>query len=97
MPIFVAPRRLKPFISNELRNGPLKPIRYREGNSIGIGYDAKILRVVCEIWLCGTNLKHTSGLTSGPIGLFRGVMAAGVQTPLFQARAVGNAVRKTAL
>ena len=51
MPIFVAPRRLKPFISNELRNGPLKPIRYREGNSIVIGYDAKILRVVCEIWL----------------------------------------------
>lgn len=51
LPIFVAPRQLEPFITNELRDGPLKPIRYREGNSVVIGYDAKILRAVCEIWL----------------------------------------------
>lgn len=51
LPIFVAPSQLEPFITNELREGPLKAIRYREGNSIVIGYDAKILRAVCEIWL----------------------------------------------
>lgn len=50
-PIFVAPRQLEPFISNELMNGPLKPIRYRDGRSVVTGYDARILRAVCEIWL----------------------------------------------
>ncbi len=51
MPIFVAPRQLEDFITNELRDGPLAPIRYREGNSVVVGYDAKILRAVCEVWL----------------------------------------------
>jgi hypothetical protein len=51
LPLFVAPRQLEPFISNELRDGPLKPIRYREGRSVVIGYDARILRAVCEVWL----------------------------------------------
>lgn len=51
LPLFIAPRQLEPFISNELRDGPLKPIRYREGSSVVIGYDARILRAVCEVWL----------------------------------------------
>lgn len=51
LPLFVAPKQLEPFITNELRDGPLKPIRYRDGNSVVVGYDAKILRAVCEIWL----------------------------------------------
>jgi hypothetical protein len=51
VPIFVAPRQLEPFISAELRNGPLKPIHYRDGRSVVIGYDARILRTICEIWL----------------------------------------------
>jgi hypothetical protein len=51
LPLFVAPRQLEPFISNELRDGPLKPIRYRDNRAVVTGYDARILRAVCEIWL----------------------------------------------
>lgn len=51
VPLFVAPQQLEPFISSELRDGPLKPIRYREGKSVVVGYDARILRAACEIWL----------------------------------------------
>lgn len=51
LPIFVAPRQLEPFITKELVDGPLKPICYVEGRSVVIGYDARILRAVCEIWL----------------------------------------------
>jgi hypothetical protein len=51
MPIFVAPIQLKPFISSDLIDGPLKPIEYRDGQRVMIGYDARILRAVCEIWL----------------------------------------------
>jgi hypothetical protein len=51
LPLFIAPRQLEPFITDELRCGPLKPISYRDGNSVVVGYDAKVLRVVCEVWL----------------------------------------------
>lgn len=51
LPIFVAPRQLEPYLSNDLRNGPLKQIRYVEGRSVVIGYDARILRAICEVWL----------------------------------------------
>ncbi|MBL8566677.1 MAG: P63C domain-containing protein [Hyphomicrobiaceae bacterium] len=51
LPLFVAPRQLEPFISKELLEGPLKPIKYRDGRSVVVGYDARILRAVCEIWL----------------------------------------------
>jgi hypothetical protein len=51
LPLFVAPRQLEPFISKDLFEGPLQPIRYVDGHSVVIGYDARILRAVCEIWL----------------------------------------------
>jgi hypothetical protein len=53
LPIFVAPRQLKPFIDNELLNGPLKPLIYLDGdmNRIVRGYDASVLVAVCNIWL----------------------------------------------
>lgn len=50
-PVFVAPPRLQPFVSDAMRDGPLKPIRYKDGRSVVIGYDARVLRTVCEIWL----------------------------------------------
>ena len=34
LPLFVAPSRLKPFISKELEDGPLEPIDYRDGDRI---------------------------------------------------------------
>jgi hypothetical protein len=51
LPLFVAPRQLDPFISKDLRDGPLTPIRYRDGRAVSVGYDARILRAVCEVWL----------------------------------------------
>lgn len=50
-PIFIAPRQLKPFITQDFLDGPLKPIPYKDGKSIAIGYDPTVLRAVCEIWL----------------------------------------------
>ena len=51
LPMFVAPSQLKPFISKELMDGPLKPIDYRDGDRVVRGYDAAVLVVVCNIWL----------------------------------------------
>lgn len=51
MPVFLAPERLKPFISNELMDGPLKLIQYMDKDKVCKGYDASILPAVCEIWL----------------------------------------------
>lgn len=36
-------------------NGPLKPIVYRVGKSIEVGFDAQILPAVCDIWLKARN------------------------------------------
>ncbi len=52
LPIFLAPGQLKPFINNNLEGGPLlRPIEYVEGNRIVVGYDARVLPIICEIWL----------------------------------------------
>src|SRR5262245_56832531 len=50
-PVFVAPGHLKPFITNELMDGPLKLIDYLDGNTMVRGYDASVLPAVCNIWL----------------------------------------------
>jgi hypothetical protein len=47
----LAPRQLKPFISQELLDGPLRPIDYVEGDRVVRGYDASILVAVCGVWL----------------------------------------------
>ncbi len=51
LPLFVAPKRLDPFISKELLDGPLKPIDYLDGNRVIRGYDASVLVAVCNVWL----------------------------------------------
>jgi hypothetical protein len=53
MPLFLAPGNLKPFISRDLLEGPLQPIRYipKTGNRPVSGYDANLLPAVCEVWL----------------------------------------------
>ncbi len=50
-PLFIAPSQLKQFIDNDLLDGPLQPIEYQDGRRTVIGYDPRILRAVCEIWL----------------------------------------------
>ena len=52
MPVFLAPGQLKPFVDNYLEKEPLlQPIEYVDGGKIVTGYDARILPIVCEIWL----------------------------------------------
>lgn len=50
-PLFLAPRQLSEFISEELREGPLKPIDYLDGDRVVRGYEASILPAVCNVWL----------------------------------------------
>jgi len=51
VPLFLAPSQLKPFITQDLIDGPLKRIEYLQGRRIVAGYDARILPTVCDIWL----------------------------------------------
>src|ERR1700730_15592779 len=51
LPLFLAPSQLYPFIDNQLVEGPLRPILYRDSSRNAVGYDPRILRAVCEIWL----------------------------------------------
>jgi len=51
LPIFLAPARLKEFINNELVDGPLKPITYKDKTRREVGYPADALPVVCDVWL----------------------------------------------
>lgn len=51
VPLFLAPDRLKPFISQEVMDGPLAPVQYLDGTRAVTGYDATILPAACEIWL----------------------------------------------
>ena len=51
LPIFLAPKSLKPFIGKDLLDGPLQPIQYQDGDRIVYGYDASILPMVCDVWL----------------------------------------------
>ncbi|WP_375461451.1 P63C domain-containing protein [uncultured Enterovirga sp.] len=51
LPIFVAPNQLLAFITTDLREGPLKPIDYLDGERLVRGYDASVLAAVCNVWL----------------------------------------------
>lgn len=51
LPLFLAPPVLQPFIPEELRAGPLKPILYQSGKRVLVGYDAELLPAVCDVWL----------------------------------------------
>jgi len=51
VPLFLAPDRLKPFISKEVMDGPLAPVQYLDGARTVTGYDATVLPAACEIWL----------------------------------------------
>jgi P63C domain len=51
LPLFVAPRQLKTYLTNDLLDGPLKPIDYLDGDRVVRGYDASVLVTVCNVWL----------------------------------------------
>ena len=51
LPVFVAPGQLRPYISKETLEGPLKPVRYAMNGRIATGFEAHVLPLACEIWL----------------------------------------------
>ncbi|MGH7073269.1 MAG: P63C domain-containing protein [Stellaceae bacterium] len=53
LPIFLTPKVLKPFISNELRAVVSNPILYRatDGAALANGIDASAFVMVCEVWV----------------------------------------------
>ena len=51
LPVFMASSNLKPFISDELRDGLMNPIKYRIGKRIAKGYPAELLPQICDVWL----------------------------------------------
>lgn len=51
IPVFLASKSLTPYISNELLDGPLKPIIYQSGGESVVGYQAEALPEICNIWL----------------------------------------------
>ena len=51
LPLFLAPERLKPFISRELVDGPLTPLNYIQNSRRVTGFDAEVLPGICDVWL----------------------------------------------
>lgn len=52
LPIFLAPGQLKSYIQTDLHDlSLLNRIEYVDGKKILYGYDARVLPVVCDIWL----------------------------------------------
>jgi hypothetical protein len=56
LPPFMASDRLEPYFKAHSTTTAIEPIRYRPrgnrgGGNIGHGYDARILPVMCEVWL----------------------------------------------
>ena len=51
LPLFLAPERLKPFISKELVDGPLTPLNYIQNSRRVTGFDAEVLPGICDVWL----------------------------------------------
>jgi len=51
LPVFMASNNLKPFISDELRDGLTNPIKYRIGSRLAQGFKAELLPAICDVWL----------------------------------------------
>ncbi len=51
LPVFIASKNLKSFICNELRDGLIRPIKYRVGKRLAQGYRAELLPQICSVWL----------------------------------------------
>lgn len=51
IPVFLAPGNLRPYISQDMLDGPLLPLEYEDGKRIVNGYEATLLPILCDIWL----------------------------------------------
>ena len=82
VPVFVAPPALKPFISDDLLDGPLAPLSYIDKGKIVVGYDANLLPAACDIWLkareAGALQKQQFGKAQKAEILMRGLASTGI-------------------
>ena len=51
LPIFLAPKRLKPYIDKHLSDGPLELIRYGHKSQTVNSYDCRLLPRICRVWI----------------------------------------------
>lgn len=82
LPIFLAPGQIQPFISEDLRSGPLQEIVYRDGRRKIVGYSAEILPALCEVWLsareAGALQKQQQVRAQSAEMLMRGLAKVGI-------------------
>lgn len=82
LPIFLAPSQLKDHITNELLEGPLQPVVYKNGRRRVIGYNAEVLPAACDIWLrareAGTLQKQQLTRAQNAEILMRGLAKVGI-------------------
>ena len=51
LPIFLAPKRLEPYVIKHLSDGPLLPIQYRHKTQVVDSYDCRLLPKICRVWI----------------------------------------------
>jgi len=51
LPVFLAPKRLKPYINKHLSDGPVDIIEYHHKSQIVSSYDCRILPKICRVWI----------------------------------------------
>ena len=51
LPLFLAPKRLKPYIDKHLSDGPLDLIQYKHKTQVVDSYDCRILPKICRAWI----------------------------------------------
>lgn len=85
VPLFLAPKNLMPFISEEFPDGPPQPLTYmpKEGNRGFIqGFESTVLTSVCNVWL---KAREAGGLQKQQLAkaqkaeiLMRGLAVVGI-------------------
>lgn len=82
LPIFLAPSQLKEHITNELLEGPLQPIIFKNGRRHVVGYNAEVLPAACDVWLrareAGHLQKQQLGRAQNAEILMRGLARVGI-------------------
>jgi len=51
LPLFIAPKPIISLITQDIWDGPLAQIQYRDGKRIVDAYDAELLPTVCDLWI----------------------------------------------
>ncbi len=51
LPLFLAPKRLKPYINKYLSGDPLEPIIYKHKTTTISAFDCRILPNICRVWI----------------------------------------------